>query len=257
MDYFLILFSALAGSCLTFFSGFGLGTILVPVFGFFFPIEVAIGLTAIVHFLNNLFKLILIGRHSNKTTVLRFGIPSLLASLAGAWILAIIAGSQPLLSYSIGSHSFLVLPIKLVVGVLLVVFSLFEILPYTSAIQFGRHSMVLGGLLSGFFGGLSGNQGALRSAFLNKAGLNKEAFIATGVSIACMVDSARLLVYSQKIFTPLVIKNWPLLLCATLAAFAGALAGNQLLKKIKLALLQNLVAAFLILFGLLLCAGMV
>ena len=33
---------------------------------------------------------------------------------------------------------------------------------------------------SGFFGGLSGMQGALRSAFLARAGLSKEAFVASG-----------------------------------------------------------------------------
>ncbi len=42
-------------SILTFFSGFGLGTILMPVFALFFPVEVAIALTSVVHFSNNLF----------------------------------------------------------------------------------------------------------------------------------------------------------------------------------------------------------
>ena len=46
--------TAFIGSGLTLVSGFGLGTLLVPVFGLFFPIEVAISLTAIVHFLNSL-----------------------------------------------------------------------------------------------------------------------------------------------------------------------------------------------------------
>ena len=47
---------ALLASGLTFFSGFGLGTLLTPVFALFFPIEIAITITSIVHFLNNLFK---------------------------------------------------------------------------------------------------------------------------------------------------------------------------------------------------------
>lgn len=255
MDFLLIAVFALAASCLTFFSGFGLGTILVPVFGLFFPIQVAIALTAIVHFLNNIFKLFLTGRHADKTVLLRFGLPSLLASLAGAWLLTLVANSQPLFAYNIGAGTFSVVPIKLVIGILLIVFSLLEIIPAAASLKFGRNYLVLGGLLSGFFGGLSGNQGALRSAFLYKAGLSKEAFIATGVIIACMVDSARLLVYSQNIFTGETLQNWPLLLCATLAAFAGALIGNKLLKKIKLNLLQALVAIFLIVFGVLLSAG--
>ena len=44
--------------------------------------------------------------------------------------------------------------------------------------------LAAGGLLSGFLGGLSGHQGALRSAFLIKCGLSKEVFIASGVVIA-------------------------------------------------------------------------
>lgn len=56
MDIVLIALVAFLGSGLTFFSGFGLGTVLLPAFALFFPVQIAVGLTAIVHFLNNLFK---------------------------------------------------------------------------------------------------------------------------------------------------------------------------------------------------------
>ena len=46
-------------SILTFFSGFGLGTLLTPVFLIFFPPEFAITATGIVHLLNNIFKWVL------------------------------------------------------------------------------------------------------------------------------------------------------------------------------------------------------
>ena len=59
MDYIIICIFALLGSALTLFSGFGLGTILLPVFGLFFPIEIAVVLTALVHFMNNIFNAIL------------------------------------------------------------------------------------------------------------------------------------------------------------------------------------------------------
>jgi uncharacterized protein len=52
MEYIVVCIASLVASGLTFFSGFGLGTILVPVFTLFFPIEIAIALTAIVIFLN-------------------------------------------------------------------------------------------------------------------------------------------------------------------------------------------------------------
>ncbi len=41
MEYVIIPLAALTVSCLTLFSGFGLGTLLMPVFALFFPIETA------------------------------------------------------------------------------------------------------------------------------------------------------------------------------------------------------------------------
>ena len=72
--------AAFLTSLLTFFSGFGLGTILLPVFAIFFPVEVAIAITGGVHFLNNLFKLSLVGLNAEKEVVLRFGIPAFISS---------------------------------------------------------------------------------------------------------------------------------------------------------------------------------
>ncbi len=102
MDYLLVCAAALGGSALTFFSGFGLGTILLPVFSLFFPIELAIALTAIVHLLNNLFKLALVGQHAHGKTVLRFGIPSLFAAFAGAAVLGMLAGHEHSITYMAG-----------------------------------------------------------------------------------------------------------------------------------------------------------
>ncbi|MCK5583479.1 MAG: TSUP family transporter, partial [Elusimicrobiales bacterium] len=66
--------AALAASFLTFFSGFGLGTILMPVFILFFPIDTAIALTAIVHFLNNILKVSLLWKDATWKVVLKFGL---------------------------------------------------------------------------------------------------------------------------------------------------------------------------------------
>ncbi|GAB3198614.1 putative membrane protein YfcA [Pontibacter aydingkolensis] len=91
MEYLLICITSFIASGLTFFSGFGLGTLLVPVFALFFPIDIAIALTAVVHFLNNLFKLTLIGRHAQLPVVLKFGLPSMVAAFAGAGLLVLIS----------------------------------------------------------------------------------------------------------------------------------------------------------------------
>lgn len=256
MEYVVIGLVAFLGSGLTLFSGFGLGTILTPVFGLFFPIELAIGLTAIVHLLNNLFKLALLGRQAHVKTILRFGIPSLLASLAGAILLSKISAMPAIWHYSLFGSEHSVFPVKLIIAVLLIFFALFEIIPALEKLQFSPKYLVAGGFISGFFGGLSGNQGALRSAFLIRSGLGKEQFIATGVVIACLVDVSRLGVYSQKVLL-IDAHLSPLLVCATLSAFAGAFVGNRLLKKITVRALQYAVAAALMVFGLLLGAGFI
>ena len=54
MHYVAVCLAALAASGLTLFSGFGLGTLLMPVFALFFPIEVAVAQTAAVHFANKI-----------------------------------------------------------------------------------------------------------------------------------------------------------------------------------------------------------
>ncbi len=47
-----------------------MGTLLLPVMVLFFPLDLAIALTAVVHALNNLFKCWLLGRHADKATVI-------------------------------------------------------------------------------------------------------------------------------------------------------------------------------------------
>ena len=97
--------------------------------------------------------------------------------------------------YRLFAHDFQVMPVKVAVATLLVLFTLLELTLKEGTLSFGIKYLPLGGLMSGFFGGLSGHQGALRSAFLIKCGLSKEGFLGSGVVIACLVDFARIAVY--------------------------------------------------------------
>lgn len=257
MDIIIIGFAAFFTAILTFFSGFGLGTILVPVFAIFFPIDVAIALTGVVHFTNNVFKIFLVGNKTNKAVLLRFGIPAILAAFVGAWLLMQITALPSLFEYSLWGKSFEITPVKLIIALILIVFSVFEILPSVQKWQFGKDKLILGGVLSGFFGGLSGIQGALRSAFLIKSGLSKEAYIATGVVIASLVDFTRLSVYASRFAAAHLHENIALLATATLAAIAGALIGKKLLKKVTLRSIQLLVAVMLVFISLALGLGII
>jgi len=257
MEYLAICLAAFVVSGLTLFSGFGLGTLLLPVMALFFPVNLAVALTAVVHFLNNLFKLTLLGRFADRRAVLRFGLPAILAALLGAWALASLAQLPPLASYHFLGRELRVLPVKLVVALLMVAFVLFELLPGLARLSFRKQYLPLGGLLSGFFGGLSGHQGALRSAFLLQAGLSKESFIGTGVVISLMVDLPRLVVYFLEFPDQDFQGAAPLLVTAVLAAFAGAWLGNRLLTKVTLRFLQILVALMLCAIALGLGSGLI
>jgi uncharacterized protein len=257
MDYFLICLIALVGSGLTLFSGFGLGTILLPVFGLFFPIEIAIILTSIVHFLNNILKLALFGKQANKKVVLQFGLPAIIFAFLGAYILKLLTTMQPIYQYSIANKPFEMLPLKIIIGLLLIVFALFDFIPKFKTLAFDQKYLPLGGILSGFFGGISGHQGALRSAFLIRSKLSKEAFIATGVMIACLVDISRLSIYIPQIITKNIQLDYNLVFLVTISAFLGVYLGNKLLQKTTFKTLQNIVAVLLFVFGILLLMGII
>lgn len=247
---------AFVASALTFLSGFGLGTLLMPVMAMFMPVEHAIALTAVVHFLSRVFKVALVGRRTHWPLVWRFGIPALLGSFLGAWALVLVAAQPPLASWTFGARVFHITVGGLVIGALLGAFVLFEWVPRWRARTFPLTWLPIGGLLSGFAGGMSGMQGALRSAFLARAGLTAESFVATGAVIACLVDVSRLGVYASSVL-PHRGELDPVLLGVTvLAAFGGALLGTRLLARWTMEGIRHLVAVVLLIMAVAMGAGL-
>lgn len=261
MDFLVVCLAALIASGLTLFSGFGLGTILTPAFALFFPIQAAVAMTAIVHLANNLFKIGLVGRDADWRMVVRFGLPAALAAIAGASLLALFAGLPPLASYELAGQTREITPVKAVIGLLITAFALLELWPRFANMAFPPRWLPLGGLLSGFFGGLSGNQGALRSAFLIKAGLSKQAYVGTGAACTVLVDAVRLTVYGAAFqaggWQVLQGEHGGLVLAATLAAFLGAYIGKRLLRKVTLRGVELTVAGMMALIGVGLASGLI
>ena len=255
MVYALVCTVALAASLLTFFSGFGLGTLLLPAMVVFFEPEVAVALTAVVHLLNGFFKLALVGRSANLGVAAKFGLPAIAASFAGAWCLIVLMKPSPLFTYHLAGQTKEVTSLKLVMAGLMVLFAILELSKRWARVEVPARYAPIGGLLTGFFGGLSGHQGALRSAFLVRAGLSKEAFVATGVLISAAVDVTRLSVYLPKLGKITLTEHGPLLAAATLSAFAGAFAGSRLLKKTTLGGIQKTVAGLLVVVAIGLASG--
>ncbi|MBK8722138.1 MAG: sulfite exporter TauE/SafE family protein [Saprospiraceae bacterium] len=248
-SYIIISLVALFASLLTFFAGFGLGTILLPVVALFFPLPIAVTITAIVHLLNNLFKLILLKRNIDKEVLIKFGILSIIGAFFGAYLMNHLPNQEILF------FSFKTSVQKIIFGLILIFFSLFEVIPIFKNFTFNKKYVTFGGILSGFMGGLSGHQGALRSAFLINLGLKKEAYVATGTAIACLVDFTRIPLYFSNNYFENLNHQYGLILSATFAAFIGAYIGNYIFKKITIHWIQNIVFVFLLLFGCLLLIG--
>ena len=186
--------------------------------------------------------------------------PRALAALLGAGLLTMFSGMESLFEYELGSQTREITPVKLMIGLLITGFVALELSPRFARLALPPSWIPLGGLLSGFFGGLSGNQGALRSAFLIKAGLSKEAFVGTSAVCAVMVDAVRLSIY----WAAFHASGWKVLqgdegnlvLAASLSAFIGAYFGKKLLKKVTLRTVELSVAGMMGLIGIALLTGL-
>jgi uncharacterized membrane protein YfcA len=260
MSYLIICGVAFAVSGLTLFSGFGLGTLLMPAFAVFFPVPVAVAATAVVHLANNLFKTALVGRKADWKVVAKFALPGAAAAMFGAMLLNLFASLPPVASFQLGGKTYEIALVELVIGVLIVGFAFLDLLPRFANLAFDRKYLPIGGLVSGFFGGLSGIQGALRSAFLIKVGLDKESFIGTSTVSAVVVDVARLAVYGLTFYITQFISIpsdmiW-LIVAATSAAFVGAFFGARLMKKVTLRTVQIIVGVMLMVVGVGMASGL-
>lgn len=268
MDYVVVVMASAFAAGLTLFSGFGLGSLLLPVFAVFFPVEVAVAATAVVHLANNLFKLVLVGRQADRDVVMRFGVPALAGAVVGAVVLMRVGELPAVARYVLWGRECVVTPVKLVAGLLVAGFAVFEMLRVAKKWSVKRRHLPIGGALSGFFGGLSGHQGALRSVFLLKLGLSKEAYIGTASVCSAIVDAARLVVY----FMPIAVIGGAfgrdfgagmsrgaigLVVAGCVAAFVGSFVGARVLKKVTLEAVHVLVGAMLIGAGLAMAAGLI
>jgi uncharacterized protein len=266
MEFLVIpLISALVAA-LTLVSGFGLGTLLMPAFAIFFPIEIAIAATAVVHFANNLYRLAIVGKWASSTVVLRFGLPAVIAAFIGAALMTWMADAPALHEYQLGPITAQVTGLKLVIAVLLAAFAALELWPRYRDVSFPPAALPVGGAISGFFGGISGLQGALRAPFLLRAGLSREGYVGTANVISTMVDAARLLMYAvglawlaqrggyEALSEPRIL--W-LIGAACLAGFLGSYLGAKVVKKVTYGAIRALVAGLLFIAAAALAAGVV
>ncbi|MBI2906962.1 MAG: sulfite exporter TauE/SafE family protein [Chloroflexi bacterium] len=213
-------------------TGFGLGTSLTPIFALVYQTHIAVMLVAVVHFLNNVFRLGLFRRHVDFTLIKRFGVLSIAGALVGALLQGTIQSDW----------------LKVLLGVVLIVIGGIELAPGGSGWRFPPRFDQVGGLLSGLVGGLLGNQGAVRSAYLVNYNIPKESFIATATLIAIFIDSTRLPIYFLTQWDG-IVGAWPLLLSVTICAYAGTYVGSKLVGRVSQAAFKRLVNAMVVFLG--------
>jgi uncharacterized membrane protein YfcA len=259
LGYITVAAAAFLAAGMTMYSGFGLGTLMLPVFALFLPVEMAVVATALVHGANNVFKVSLLGRHADRDVVLRFGLAAIVAAALGAMALGSLVQMDDKLTISVSEVPVSeITPVKMMIGLLMIGFAVFELLPVFRKLEFDRRYLPLGGLFSGFFGGLSGHQGALRSAFLAKTGLTTERFVGSNAVIGFMVDMTRIAVYIGlfAVAGRSDISAWPLVVTGSLAAFCGVMLGKRYLHKVTMRSIQTLVGVLLFAVGLALFFGL-
>lgn len=258
MDIAVIAIVAALASALTLYSGFGLGTILLPAFALFFPVPVAVAATGVVHLLNNLFKGTLLRKRADWPSVLKFGIPAVPAAVAGAWLLALLGDTPRLFEWTAFGQSFGPTGAGLTIGLLMILFAGLELQRWFHELKAPPRLMPVGGLVTGFFGGLTGQQGAFRSIFLLRAGLPAERFIATGVMIAILVDLSRLTTYAASLTAAGLNpagREGLLVLVGTLSASTGAYVVTRHLDKMTIGTVRYSVATLMLIIGVALALG--
>lgn len=243
---------AFGAATLTFFSGFGLGTLLLPAFAIFVPIELAVGMTAIVHLLNNVLKFGLVFRGIRLHILLYFGLGAIIGAALGSFSLNMISRLGVFYHTSIWGHMSEVNYIEFLLGIVMLVFAFVEFYP---RIVIAKIPLSIGGFISGFFGGLSGHQGALRTVFLAHRHLDKKVFIATGVAVSLLVDVTRLSFYQTNLATLTI--PYELLIVGVLSALAGSILGKLLLEKTTMKVIQKIVGLALIFLGVSILTGLI
>ena len=250
--YLAVAICSFLASLLTFFSGFGLGTLLLVVFGFFLPIELAVFSTAIVHFLNAAFKLKLIFNQIDWKICISFGLYAVLGSIVGSMLLLSIPSDMVLYSFPWKEQMHPVRIIDFVLASVITVFAFSEFFNSKKSDQFNSSNQI-GGFVTGLMGGFSGHQGAVRSFFLSKHNISSIAFAATSAMLSFLVDIVRIGNYSLHFYQETL--PWMLISIGVGGAFLGSFFGKNLIEKTSMPTIRKVVRVFLLVFACLKFSG--
>jgi len=229
--------SILAGAIAS-VAGFGIGSVLTPVFALRVDMPLAVAAVSIPHIAATALRLWLMRGHIDGRIVRTFGIMSAAGGLIGA-----------LLQQVVQQRGLVV-----VFGGLLMFAGFSGLTGLSERMRFGRTTAWIAGLLSGVFGGLVGNQGGIRSAALLSFDVPPTRFVASATAAALMVDLARLPVYIVTEADRLSGIG-PLIAIAVIGAIAGTIGGERVLRRIPPPIFKKLVSLLVLTLGLYMMAS--
>ena len=213
-------------------AGFGIGSILTPLLALAIGAKLAVAAVAIPHFLGNGVRLWTLRRRIDKEVLKTFGLMSAAGALAGALL-----------------HAFAAAPaLKMAMAVILIIAGGLGVFGLIDHLRMGRKGASGAGALSGFLGGLVGNQGGIRAAAMLALDVRKEVFVATAVAIALVVDGARMPVYAFSVGREL-LAVWPIVATACGGVLLGTLTGKTLLGWIPEEMFRRIVSGLLVALG--------
>lgn len=232
MEIFILILFIFIASAIGTMTSFGTSTFMVPILGFFYPLNVTLLFTGIIHWFGNIWRILFfrLGRHWKL--ILLFAIPGIIASYFGAMLILNIP--EALLSR--------------LLGIFFILYVIFLFKNKDWKISTNKFTAIIGGLLSGFSSGIFGVGGAIRAAFLSAYNLKKEVFFFTAAMIGIFIDSGRVIKY---LLDGITLNN-NLLITLALAipvSFLGGYVGKKMSDKIPQESFRNVIAFALFLMA--------
>ena len=193
-------------------AGFGIGSILTPLFISRLGGSLAVAAVSIPHAIATAVRCWRLRRAISWPVVRSFGVLSAVGGLIGALLYA-----------RVGSRA-----LEITLGVLLVATSVAAITDWTRKWKPSGIVAQTLGFLSGLLGGIAGNQGGLRAGALLIFALKPAEFVATSTAVGLAVDAARMPIYVWRAGPELLTVLAPIGV-ATAGVLIGTLFGERLL----------------------------
>lgn len=232
MDLVFVLFTSGLAGAIAAISGFGIGSLLTPVFAWNVGTKAAVAIVSIPHFIATAYRSWLLRAHIDRRVLLTFGLASAIGGLLGAYVHTI-SNSQSL---------------ALIFGILLILTAVGQLTGFWDRLRYGPKIGTLAGIVSGLLGGLVGNQGGIRTAAMFGFRVPKESFVATGTAAALVVDIVRMpfYVWSQKaVIQGMLVQTG----VAVIGTVLGTWAGVRWLHRMPESIFRPIVAGLLLLLG--------